>query len=59
MRQSVFRLIKTSGDPVNGRVRWAPLKSIWINTCLLVFLFAAPFATTPGSITLFVVSRSQ
>ncbi len=56
MRPPVFRVDEASGDPVRGRVRWAPAKSIWINGCLVAFLFAAPFATTGGAVVVFLAS---
>ncbi len=56
MRPSVFRVEEDSGNPEQGRVVWAPLKSTWINVCLLVFLLSAPFATTFGSVLLFLTT---
>lgn len=56
MRPMVFRIDELLGNSEMGIVRWAPLKSVWINTCAVVFLASLPFATTPGSIALFVLS---
>ncbi len=55
MRPTVFRVDETSGNPNRGRIRWAPLKSIWINTCLVVFVASLPFATSVGSVVLFAL----
>ena len=55
MRPGVLRVDESSGDAVRGRVRWDPAKSLWINTCLLVFVGLAPWYTTPGAVVLFVV----
>lgn len=54
MRPAVFRIIKDTGDPVHGLVRWAPLKSIWVSSCLVIFVLAAPFFTTPGAVLFFI-----
>ena len=53
MRPPVFRVDEQSGNSDLGRVKWAPLKSIWINSCLLVFVSSIPLATTFGSVVLF------
>jgi sn-1 stearoyl-lipid 9-desaturase len=34
---------------------WAPLKSLWINACLICFVVGAAFATSPSAIIVFVV----
>ena len=41
-------------DPVCGRVVWAPLKSLWINTCLIGFIAGALFATSVSAIVAFL-----
>ena len=55
MRPPVFRVEHSRGDPERGRIRWAPAKSLWINACGLLFVISAPFATTLGSVVLFVL----
>ena len=54
MRPDVFRVDESTGDANRGRVRWAASKSIWINTCLVVFLVSIPFATTIGAVIAFL-----
>ncbi len=39
-----------------GRVRWAPVRSLWIGGMTLAALTAAPFHTTFGSVALFLVT---
>ncbi|MDJ0909959.1 MAG: acyl-CoA desaturase [Woeseiaceae bacterium] len=56
MRPGVFRVDEESGNPLKGHVRWAPGKSLWIGTCLVVFAAAAPFATTLSAVLVFAVS---
>ncbi|MFK7885751.1 MAG: acyl-CoA desaturase [Gammaproteobacteria bacterium] len=56
MRPHVFRVDGHLADACEGRVRWAPVKSLWFNFCLLGFMFLAPFFTTMGSVVLFFVS---
>ena len=53
MRPGVFRLDISSGDPERGRIRWAPGKSLWINSCGLTFVVCAPFASTVGAVIMF------
>ncbi len=53
MRPTVFRITAT-GDPLCGRVVWAPVKSIWFNFCALGFVFLAPTQTTLGAVILFL-----
>lgn len=55
MRPAVFRVNGLNADPVRGRVVWAPIKSIWINSCFVCFVVGASLATTPSAILLFVV----
>ncbi|MEO1247634.1 MAG: acyl-CoA desaturase [Pseudomonadota bacterium] len=55
MRPGVFRIESAGANPVEGRVSFAPAKSLWINTCLISFVTAAPFYTTPGAIVAFGV----
>ncbi|KQN35495.1 fatty acid desaturase [Sphingomonas sp. Leaf407] len=40
----------------DGRVRWAPVRSLWIGGMTLATLAAAPFHTTWGSVALFLVT---
>lgn len=54
MRPAVFRVDGSDANPVHGRVVWAPLKSIWINTCFIGFVAGAPFATSASAIVLFL-----
>ncbi len=44
-----------STDPVQGRVRWAPVKSIWIGAMTLTALVAGPLTFTWGAFAAFVV----
>lgn len=55
MRPAVFRVDGSGADPVHGRVVWAPLKSVWINTCLICFVVGALFATTVSAVVVFLV----
>jgi fatty-acid desaturase len=55
MRPAVFRVDGSEADPSRGNVVWAPLKSIWINSCLIGLVLGAPLATTPSAIAMFVV----
>ncbi len=41
-------------DPTQGRVVWAPVKSLWFFFHLAVALFAAPFWVTWGSLAVFL-----
>lgn len=54
MRPAVERIGEPSGDARRGRIRWAPLKSLWINACGVIFVVSVPFATTVGSVTFFL-----
>jgi stearoyl-CoA desaturase (delta-9 desaturase) len=56
MRPRVFRVDGTGADAIRGRVVWAPGKSLWINTCLAVFVVGAFFATSFSAILVFVVT---
>ena len=56
MRPSVFRVQGAGANPVHGRVVWAPVKSIWINTCLILFVGGAFVATSFSAIVMFLVS---
>jgi len=56
MRPAVFRVDGTHADPVHGRVVWAPGKSIWINSCLAIFIVGSFFATSPSAVFVFLVS---
>jgi len=50
MRPGVFRVDNATGNARNGRVRWDPSKSLWINGCLVSFAALAPFHTTAGAV---------
>ncbi|MEO1574321.1 MAG: acyl-CoA desaturase [Pseudomonadota bacterium] len=50
----MFRVDGSAGDCVHGTVRWAPVKSLWINGCLLGFVGFAPWHTTTGSVVVFI-----
>ncbi len=41
-----------------GRVRWAPVRSLWIGGMTLTACLAVPFQTTPGSVLLFLVTSA-
>ena len=47
-------LTDPSTDPVEGRVRWKPVKSIWIGSMTLVALIAGPFLFTWDAFAVFV-----
>lgn len=55
MRPAVFRVDGSEANPVHGRVVWAPLKSIWINSCLIGFIGGVFFATSASAIALFLI----
>lgn len=56
MRPSVFRVDGTYADPVHGHVAWSPWKSIWINSCLAIFVVGSLFATSLSAVFVFLVS---
>ncbi len=56
MRPPVFRVNGDHADPIAGNVVWDPIKSIWINTCLLSFIVGAYFATTVSAVVVFLIS---
>lgn len=41
-------------DPVAGRVRWAPAKSLWIGSMTLIAMVLGPWFATPSAILLFL-----
>lgn len=43
-------------DPVAGRVRWAPAKSLWIGSMTMAALVLGPLFVTPGAILLFLAT---
>lgn len=43
-------------DPVQGRVRWAPAKSLWIGSMTMVALVLGPISFTWGAFALFIVT---
>ena len=55
MRPTVFRVDGSGADPNGGRVVWAPVKSLWINACLVGFIVGAFFATSVSSVVVFLV----
>ena len=55
MRPAVFRVDGTGADPTAGTVVWAPVKSLWINGCLIGFIAGAFFATTVSAVVVFLV----
>lgn len=55
MRPAVFRIDDSGAGPAHGMVVWAPLKSLWINTCFICFVVGAPFATSVSAILVFLV----
>ena len=48
-------IVDSSTDPVEGRVRWKPVKSIWIGSMTLVALIAGPLLFTWDAFAVFVV----
>lgn len=53
------RIVATaSADPVAGRVRWAPAKSIWIGAMTLTALLLCPVFVTPGAVALFLATSA-
>ena len=55
MRPSVFRVHGADADAVAGMVRWAPAKSLWHVGLAVSAATLAPFATTVGSVLVFLV----
>ncbi len=55
MRPHVFRVDGSNANPVEGEVVWAPIKSLWINACLVAFVVGAFVATSVSAIVLFLV----
>lgn len=55
MRPGVFRVNSTGANPVAGGVEWHPLKSLWINGCLIGFIAGAFVTTTASSVAVFLV----
>jgi fatty-acid desaturase len=55
VRPVVFRVDGARADPLRGSVVFAPLKSLWINTCLICFVVGAIFATSLSAIVAFFV----
>ena len=53
MRKGVWRITPGTGDPNQGRVVWAPTKSLWNAGMLLGGLALAPWYTTPSALLLF------
>jgi len=50
MRPGVFRVDGTGADARNGRVLWAPIKSLWFNLHLLVAMFLGPLYFSPSAL---------
>lgn len=50
MRPGVFRIDDAGADATNGEVVWAPTKSLWFNTHLLVALILGPFYFSIGAL---------
>ena len=48
----------SQSDPVEGRVRWAPGKSIWIGTMTAAALLLGPLFFTPGAFLLFLATSA-
>ena len=47
------RVVADGADPVAGRVRWSPAKSIWIGSMTAAALLLGPATATPGALLLF------
>ena len=47
-------IANASTDPVHGRVRWAPVKSLWIGGMTLTALIAGPLTFSLGAFAVFV-----
>ncbi len=47
-----------NADPVIGRVRWTPAKSLWIGGMTAITLFAGPALLTPGAVLLFLATAA-
>ena len=52
------RVVGDAADPVIGRVRWAPAKSLWIGTMTATALIAGPLTFTPAAFALFIVTAA-
>lgn len=56
---STERMIATvESDAVNGRVRWAPARSLWIGGMTVSALLLAPLYVTPGAILLWLATSA-
>jgi fatty-acid desaturase len=56
-RCGVNTLVETPGcNPVEGRVRWDPVHSLWNGSMLAASLILAPVFVTPGALIVFVLS---
>jgi fatty-acid desaturase len=51
-------LTKATTDPVEGRVRWKPVKSIWIGSMTLAALVAGPLLFTWDAFAVFVLGSA-
>lgn len=45
-------------DAVQGTVRWAPARSLWIGAMTLAAVVGVPLATTPGAVVLFLATAA-
>lgn len=55
MRKGVWRVTGLGASAIEGRVIWAPAKSLWNSAILMTALIAGPFTLSIDSFALFVV----
>lgn len=51
-------LAEPETSAIEGRVRWAPARSLWIGAMTAIAIGAAPFCTTPSAVALFLVTSA-
>lgn len=57
---AVNHLVETPGaDPVRGRVRWAPVTSLWNGGMMAATLILAPLTFSPAALAVFVVTTGS
>ena len=52
------RIVGDGADPVVGRIRWSPAKSLWIGVMTTTALIAAPLSFTWGAFALFLFTTT-
>lgn len=51
-------IVDANNSAVDGRVEWAPARSLWLGGMTLAALALAPLHTTPGAVILFLASSA-